>query len=211
MDNQRQYIQITTRCNMKCAHCCFDCTEQGEDMDEYTFKKCLAKIETNKITIGGGEPTLHSYLFYFMQYALENGFNIGITTNGKKTREAIALLEFAEENKERVTAMLSVDMFHEKIDDYVVGLYVKNKRVNYLSNVHVVSAGRAKKNKITQLYPNSDPVTIITPSGGKRSMYLSAKYNREELNLRKLNLWGKKYSKMTQDVAYDSNLGEVHA
>ena len=36
------YLQVTTRCNMSCKHCCFSCGPKGEDMD---VKKALKMIQ----------------------------------------------------------------------------------------------------------------------------------------------------------------------
>lgn len=55
------YLQITNRCNMRCSHCLFDCTEQGTDMS-FDIARQAIDIASNYeeyITIGGGEPTLH--------------------------------------------------------------------------------------------------------------------------------------------------------
>ena len=36
------YLQITTRCNMRCQHCGFGCTHRGQDMTREVFKAALA-------------------------------------------------------------------------------------------------------------------------------------------------------------------------
>lgn len=55
------YIQITTRCNMHCDHCCYSCTSVGEDIQLKTYEKALELTEwhSDYLSIGGGEPTLH--------------------------------------------------------------------------------------------------------------------------------------------------------
>ncbi len=58
------YIQITTRCNMSCEHCCYSCTHEGEDMSLETFRNCLGFDEYN--TLGGGEPTIHPLFWQFL-------------------------------------------------------------------------------------------------------------------------------------------------
>lgn len=51
------YLQITTRCNMHCDHCCYRCEETGEDMSLEIFEKALS-YDDETATIGGGEPTV---------------------------------------------------------------------------------------------------------------------------------------------------------
>ena len=49
------YIQITTRCNMSCAHCGMNCTQEGEDMTMETLKKVLNLGLSDSYIIGGVE------------------------------------------------------------------------------------------------------------------------------------------------------------
>ena len=79
------YIQITTRCNMECEHCCMSATAKGEDMSIGTFKNALEYDEY--ITIGGGEPTLHPKFWEMMGLALGFGEYVWLATNGSITKE----------------------------------------------------------------------------------------------------------------------------
>lgn len=67
------YIQITTKCNMRCKHCCYACTPgKGKNMPADIFKAAceLATNYEDMIAIGGGEPTLHPDLLWYIGYAL---------------------------------------------------------------------------------------------------------------------------------------------
>ena len=116
------YIQITTKCNMTCSHCCFDCTAQGSNMSHATFSRALAiaKREELPIVIGGGEPTLHPLLSQFIMEAVwelsrvsyDNGFPaIHIITNGSMKDTSISLANLAQAGV--ISARLSLDDFHE--------------------------------------------------------------------------------------------------
>ena len=35
------YIQISTKCNMSCSHCCMKATANGEDMTPETFRAAV--------------------------------------------------------------------------------------------------------------------------------------------------------------------------
>jgi hypothetical protein len=115
---------------MQCAHCGFACTADGHNMTKATFRNVLKLVgkgsEESLITIGGGEPTLHPLLFDFiwmgvratLHTAYDSGFaGVGIVTNGKKTESAIELAMLARQGI--ISARLSVDDYHEEIDEKV--------------------------------------------------------------------------------------------
>ena len=113
------YIQITTRCNMTCAHCCYSCGAIGEDMSMETFRKAL-QLGGGYVTIGGGEPTVHPKFTQMLCEAIaecdEGG--VFIITNGKKTKLAIMLAKMAKSGV--IGAQLSRDQYHDPIDYGVV-------------------------------------------------------------------------------------------
>lgn len=110
------YAQITTRCNMSCAHCCFDCTADGEDMDIDVFHKIVQSA--GSITLGGGEPTIHPKFWEFLDLTLEYTSWSQITTNGSMTEIAIELAAMAKEGK--ITCTLSQDVYHDPIHPAVI-------------------------------------------------------------------------------------------
>ena len=126
------YIQITTRCNMKCRHCCYACTEKGEDMSLAVFKKAL-EYDNEAISIGGGEPTIHPQFWEFIGLALGYSEYVWLATNGKETDTALALARMAKRGV--LACELSQDKYHSKIDKKVVAAFTKeNKRGEYISN-----------------------------------------------------------------------------
>jgi len=104
------YIQITTRCNMMCDHCCYRCTPDGEDMSIETFQNALA-FEGECVAIGGGEPTLHPHFWEIMGIALGTAEYVWLATNGTQTRTSLALAKMAK--KGVIGCELSLDQFHE--------------------------------------------------------------------------------------------------
>ena len=122
------YIQITTRCQMTCAHCCYNCTKDGEDMSLATFKAILQDcIDHGDIPfLGGGEPTLHPRFEEFLMLAIiavaEIGDGpVGIITNGGVTKRALYLANLAK--AEIISAQLSRDIYHDEIDPKVVDAF----------------------------------------------------------------------------------------
>jgi hypothetical protein len=121
------YIQITTRCNMRCKHCCYACTSKGIDMDIHTFKRTIHVISTlpvcdNDIAIGGGEPTVHPQFWEFLGLALSIIPDpLWMATNGKRTDDALALADLAKTGAVEVD--LSLDKYHAPIDPKVVKVF----------------------------------------------------------------------------------------
>ncbi|WP_181376224.1 radical SAM protein [Novimethylophilus kurashikiensis] len=129
------YIQITTRCNMTCAHCCFSATAKGTNMDRYTFITALEMAVSmgDHVTIGGGEPTTHPEFFVFLDKAMEY-FEAGkldmpplVVTNGKLVTKVRKLLDYVEEGRP-VTVELSQDEYHDPIRPEIVDAFKKHQR-----------------------------------------------------------------------------------
>ena len=160
------YIQITNRCNMSCAHCCFDCTSKGKDMTLTTFKKAIALMddvgEVN-IEIGGGEPTLHKKFWEIIGLSLSYMHieSVWLATNGSITDIALALANLAR--KKILSVDLSIDAYHDEISDRVKKAfgypdYRYLSRASYVDKYGWVSIrdvtgnempkGRALKNKL---------------------------------------------------------------
>lgn len=112
------YIQITTRCNMKCDHCCYSCGPRtGEHMSLDTFRACLADIDSEDyITLGGGEPTVHPHFEKILLLAIAHvpGGGVHVITNGKHSERAMMLLGLAKSGV--ISAELSIDEYHERIN-----------------------------------------------------------------------------------------------
>lgn len=95
------YLQITTKCNMKCAHCGFSCTNRGKHMpfdivpDALDF---IRKYEDEFMTIGGGEPTLHPDFFKILKRCLTYDFSVWMATNGSQTQAMERLAHIIDDN-----------------------------------------------------------------------------------------------------------------
>ena len=128
------YIQITTRCNMSCAHCCYSCGKQGEDMPFSMFQYVLNKwgyqiTEENKywIVLGGGEPTLHPDFWKILAYSKTFG-EPWVATNGSITDDALTLAKLAK--KGIYSIMLSLDEWHDPISPIVINAFKNGLKKN---------------------------------------------------------------------------------
>ena len=124
------YIQITTRCQMSCAHCCYACTTQGEDMSLATFRHALeyCAAHSDIPCIGGGEPTLHPHFEKMLLEAIASdtsGCKVSIVTNGGVKRRALMLASLAAQDI--IYAQLSQDEYHDPIDMEVIYAFEKIK------------------------------------------------------------------------------------
>lgn len=141
------YIQITTRCNMRCAHCCFSCTENGIDMSVDMFTRALEwsrRLNDSSVTIGGGEPTIHPDFEKFVEQAISMLKEpIGIVTNGKEREKALWL---AKMNKiGRLHASLSQDRFHEPVEPDVVEAFAVQWKVKEIyDHQQPIAIGRGR-------------------------------------------------------------------
>lgn len=116
------YIQITTRCNMSCEHCCYDCTFEGEDMSLDVFREALRFDEY--LSIGGGEPTIHPKFWELLCLAIGQAEHVWLATNGKKTEIAMALAKMAR--KGVIGCALSQDAYHDPIAGKVIEAFTKD-------------------------------------------------------------------------------------
>ena len=82
------YVQISRRCNLRCAMCGHEVWKDNSGfMDEKIFDRVLAECSANniqKINIlaGQGEPFLHPRVFEMLEKAVAGGFHVHIVTNG---------------------------------------------------------------------------------------------------------------------------------
>jgi hypothetical protein len=129
------YLQITTRCNMKCKHCCMSATKKGEDMSLETVKAALRESD-GYVTIGGGEPTLHPDFYQILCLCIgaTEPQSTHIITNGKIKDVALVLAKMAKAGV--IGAELSLDKYHEEIDADVVRAFKPANRFGqpYRSN-----------------------------------------------------------------------------
>lgn len=160
------YLQITTRCNMLCAHCCFRCKARGTDMSRETFLAAvrMAYDHGTSITIGGGEPTLHPLLFDFIGIAAAHCEETApwVITNGKRKREALQLVHLMTQGT--IGAELSRDQYHELVDSRVIEEFTRLRATR--NNVRILKAGRAIDNNVyTEDNSCACDDLFVTPNG----------------------------------------------
>lgn len=118
-------------------------------MNLRTFRKAL-KLHSGTISIGGGEPTVHPKFWQFLGEAIAEPDTeyVWLATNGKRKNIALALAKMAKTGV--IGCRLSIDDFHDPIDDEVIKAFAN---------------GKGKSWEVAA-YPNdcrgmTEPVTII--------------------------------------------------
>lgn len=136
------YIEVTRRCNLKCAHCmrgqAQDIDLSKEDVDLFFEKLNGGTIE--RLIFGGGEPTLNPEIIaYIIDKIIRENIdviNVGMITNGQVYSKEIAeafnhidlylkkiLHLFHPYISGRVVIAFSTDKYHDKICDRVREAY----------------------------------------------------------------------------------------
>lgn len=112
------YLQITTKCNMKCEHCCFKCEPgKGEHMSMEVFNAAMDLVSQYEdfLTIGGGEPTLHpNFETILLECIAVSGDEYKrpfIVTNGTSRKRSLMLHKLSKAKV--IDAHLSTDGYHD--------------------------------------------------------------------------------------------------
>lgn len=164
------YIQITERCNMECAHCCYSCgPKTGNHMGMSTYKKALKMCENygSPPFLGGGEPTVHPKFWEFLGLALAASARIGegqpgLITNGKRTEDALAIANLAQRGV--LSAELSIDSYHEPISNAVVEAFKSKPRTAYDRDTNDLRGTRDGADRV--VYPTGRGVDCATEDKG---------------------------------------------
>jgi len=169
------YLQITTRCNMSCAHCAMCATVHGTDMSREVFDAALAWTEEigDIVSLGGGEPTLHplfeDFLWECIRYGVDEEQAPFVATNGSITQTALRLALLAR--KGLVSAALSQDEYHDNIDCSVIDAFTLRgpRREDDYREIRTVrrilNTGRARDNAIADAEGCVCPGWCVRPNG----------------------------------------------
>lgn len=86
LPDRKMMLQITERCNLRCAHCFVNSGTLGDEMPLEMIQKTIIPQFLNsrvvKVTLTGGEPLVHKDVLRVILSFLECGIGVSICTNG---------------------------------------------------------------------------------------------------------------------------------
>lgn len=94
---RKALVQITERCNLRCAHCFVSAGPYGDTMPLDVIRNVivprLAEARVTRVTLTGGEPFVHPELLGVVDAFREAGMGVGVCTNATlSSDEQIAAL-----------------------------------------------------------------------------------------------------------------------
>ena len=91
--NYKVLLQITERCNFKCAHCFVNSTNSGNEMSIRHIRDKvipnLVKSNVIKVTLTGGEPLVHKDIIDIITALCDYNIAVSICTNGSLISESL--------------------------------------------------------------------------------------------------------------------------
>lgn len=94
------YVEIspTGKCNHDCTFCAVDYLDYNANtLNTTKLKECLTVMGQRGVRsvmfAGEGEPTLHSELPRLVEFAKQQGLDVGITTNGTKADKLVPVMD----------------------------------------------------------------------------------------------------------------------
>jgi len=84
--DRKALVQIDERCNLHCAHCFVSATNAGHVMPYADIRDMLiprlSGCQVRRVTLTGGEPTIHPEFMEVVRAFRRAGMDVGICTNG---------------------------------------------------------------------------------------------------------------------------------
>jgi MoaA/NifB/PqqE/SkfB family radical SAM enzyme len=85
---RKALVQIDERCNLHCAHCFVSATKAGASMPygniNDTLIPRLTECRVERVTLTGGEPTIHPRFFDIVRDFRQADMKVGICSNATK-------------------------------------------------------------------------------------------------------------------------------
>lgn len=102
-------LNITGKCNLRCAHCHIMKNSDHDEMSKETMDKCIEALKKHRfktVDITGGEPTTHPLLIPFIREVSEYTNDIILRTNAVAMDKNPELMELLEEKNIHVVVSL---------------------------------------------------------------------------------------------------------
>ena len=192
-------IEITKKCNMKCAFCCQELDKNvGPELSMSEWKKIIDEarsLNVFKIHYMGGDPLLRNDFFEIIDYTSKQGIYLSFTTNGTLFNESMSSKLRKIENLLPVQVSVhgesnkSCDFYRIREEDWeksinCINLLRKAKipfgiktvisRLNY-KNIYNISSFLAEKEAKTITFLH------LLPIGAGEKMEKDCKFSKKEI------------------------------
>jgi MoaA/NifB/PqqE/SkfB family radical SAM enzyme len=205
-------VKVTTRCNLKCAHCWSKDTSSVVDINVNTLLKFIKKLKKTlglkQVSLSGGEPTLYPYLNQLVRKLIKINLNVIITINGTSPKSILGIIKLPKNYQSKLKIRLSIDGWHDQHDS-IRGNGTCRKTVDEakqisskFGSVGINTVVLYKPKEISKLLKDLSGVKLIdwafiTPiTRGK----LKSKKIKTENVFRNINLWQKNIKKTRPDL-----------
>ncbi len=132
------WVVATSQCQMQCDYCQVNVAEHFfENMNRMDFDKIIQLCKGAKLTLSGGEPTLHQDIFYFFRNAARLKRCAQLATNGVRLSDEnfCRLLKEANLKEVRISYEM-LDTEHEELADFKKWMGKKSVALKYLEKGH---------------------------------------------------------------------------
>ncbi len=96
------HLSITKKCNLNCKECYYKGKENPELVKRIIKDIAISRVKA--VAIGGGEPMLHPNITDFINFLVESGKIVSVTTNGTICKPIDGVSKYA----------ISFDVIHEQ-------------------------------------------------------------------------------------------------
>jgi MoaA/NifB/PqqE/SkfB family radical SAM enzyme len=119
-------FHVTDRCQLNCQHCLRDPGARPQDIDVDVVVKVLDEARAlrgaHKMSMTGGEPTLHPRFLELVDAAVDRGYSWQMVSNGRRFVELLAQLQARPQRLTGIrTVFFSIDGKDEATHDHVRG------------------------------------------------------------------------------------------
>ena len=133
MIQKEYYLNITTRCNIKCPVCYLDYYKKVDEMSEKTVGHAASFSEIKRFTFSHGEPTASDNLFRNIKILKESGKIVNMHTNALKISDYAYAKSLKESGIDHVSVQF--DGFAGQAHKGIRGTDVRDVKLKALENL----------------------------------------------------------------------------
>lgn len=207
------YIELTSRCNLRCKHCYNDSGELKEEISEQAFQNILNCYDRDiepYISFSGGEPLLHPQIWDFADMAIESGVrNILMISNA-----TLITKEIAKKIKDRnISMQISINSTKPELHNAMCGEGSLQKTMIGLENLREANVEKILvRYTVTQI--NKDDFVNTVESLADKGLFnvlLGAviEIGRAKSNTEKLALTSEERAQIGESLENDSRLQKL--